>query len=245
VKQEFYGNVRTQRFLVWLTLALMAVFMVAYVGLMRFFPPPPANLPADQVAALYRAHNVQFRVGVILGLISGGFLLPLTLVLSIQMARLEKGIPIWALMQGAAGALGVTFIWLPVLIWGVAAFTAERAPELTLLMHEFGWLTFITPLSLFPMQLLGVIVVAFGKDEDDRWSAFPRWLGYLTALVALESFCGPMAMLFKTSIFSWAGLLPFYLPFFLFFAWIAAVSFTILRSLGHQERSAAGGARAA
>jgi hypothetical protein len=245
VEKEFYGNVRTQRFLVWLTLALTVVFSVAYVGLMRFFPPPAANLPADQVAELYRAHNVQFRVGVILGLISGGFLLPLTLVISIQMARLERGVPIWALMQGAAGALGITFIWLPVLIWGVAAFSAERAPELTLLMHEFGWLTFITPLSLFPLQLLGIIIVAFAKAEDDRYSAFPRWIGYLTALVALESFCGPMAMLFKTGIFSWAGLLPFYLPFFLFFGWIAAICFTILRALRQQERGAAGLAKAA
>jgi hypothetical protein len=244
VHTEFYGNTRTQRFLVWLTLALMVVFMVAYVGLMRFFPPPPANLPAEQVAALYRIHNVQFRVGVILGLISSGFLLPLTLVISIQMARLEKGVPIWALMQGAAGALGITFLWLPVLIWGAAAFTAERAPELTLLMHEFGWLTFITPLSLFPLQLLGVIIVAFNKDEDDRWSAFPRWIGYLTAWQALQSFGGPMAMLFKTGIFSWAGLLPFWLPFFLFFVWIVAISFTILRALGHQERSALAAASA-
>jgi hypothetical protein len=245
MERQFYAGIRTQRFLVWLALVLMVLFSVAYIGLMRFFPPPAANLSADQVAALYRAHNIEFRVGVILGLIAGGFLLPLSLVISIQMARLEKGVPIWALMQGLSGALGTTFIWLPVLIWGVAAFSADRAPELTLLMHEFGWLTFITPLSLFPLQLLGVIVVAFTKEEEDRYSAFPRWIGYLTAWQALQAFGGPMAMLFKTGIFSWAGLLPFWLPFFLFFGWIIAIAYTILRSLRHQERSAAGAAAAA
>jgi hypothetical protein len=244
MEREFYAGIRTQRFLIWLSLALMALFSVAYIGLIRFFPPPPADLPAEQVAALYRDHNVQLRVGVILGLISGGFLVPFCLVISVQMARLERGVPIWALLQGLTGAMGATFIWLPVLIWGVAAFSPDRAPALTLLMHEFGWLAFITPLSLFPLQLLGVIVIAFTKTEDDRWSAFPRWIGYLTTWQALQSFGGPMAMLFKTGIFSWAGLLPFWLPFFLFFGWMVAIAYTMLRALKHQEQTAAGAAAA-
>jgi len=234
----FHASIRAQRMLIWLALILGAIFMIAYVGLMQFFPPPPANLPADQVAELYRAHNIRFRIGVILGLVSGGFLMPFSVVISVQMARLEKGVPIWALMQALAGTLGTFFIWMPVLIWGTAAFSAERAPELTLLLHELGWLCFITPLALFPLELLCVIVVCFSKEEDDRYSAFPRWIGYLTAWNAVQSFGGPLAILFKTGIFSWAGLLPFWLPFFLFFVWAIAISYTMLRALAHQERLA-------
>jgi len=232
-----YASVRTQRVLIWMTIALGVVFAISYMGLIQFFPPPPADLPAEDVVPLYAEHNIRFRIGVIFGLISGGFLLPITVVISVQMARLEKGVPIWAIMQALSGAVGTAFIWFPVLIWGVAAFTVTRAPELTLLAHEFGWLLYITPLSLFPMQLLGIIIVAFTKEEADAHSAFPRWLGYLTAWQLVQSFGGPIAVLFKTGIFSWNGLLPFWLPFTLFFVWMVAICYTLLRALRHQQAS--------
>lgn len=232
------ADATTQRVLIWITIVLAVVFAVSWIYLMGFFPPPPANLPAEQVVDLYGAHNIRFRIGIIFGLISGGFLMPVTMVISLQMARLEKGLPIWAIFQAMTGAVGTIFIWLPVLVWGVAAFTVERAPELTLIMHEYGWLLFITPLSLFPMQLLGIIIVAFTKDEPDAHSAFPRWLGYLTAWQLVQSFGGPIAVLFKTGIFSWNGLLPFWLPFALFSVWMAAICYTLLRALRHQQAGA-------
>jgi hypothetical protein len=229
------SNIRAQRLLIWLTLILASLFGFGWIALMGFFPPPSPALSADQVLHLYSEHNIRFRIGVILSLVSGGFLMPLTLVISLQMARVERGIPIWAYLQAMTGAVGTIFLFLPVLIWGVAAFSVERAPELTLLMHEFAWLFFITPLSLFELQLLGIIVVCFTKQEDDRYSAFPRWLGYFNIWFAVQSLGGPIALLFKSGIFSWAGLMPFWLPFFLFCFWMGFLAFTILRSLRQQE----------
>jgi hypothetical protein len=231
----YRASIGTQRFMMWLAIALTLVFAVAWVGLMGFFPPPRADLAADKVAELYTLHNVRFRIGVILALIAGGFLVPISIVISVQMARLEKGLPLWAILQGTTGTIGSIFIWLPALLWGVAAFTPERPAEVTALMHEFAWLSFITPLSLFPMQLIGIAVVCFTKDEDDSVSAFPRWLGYLTVWQAIQSFGGPIAMLFKQGIFAWNGLLPFWLPFSLFSVWYAAICWTILRALRHQQ----------
>jgi hypothetical protein len=239
MEKAYTASIGTQRFMMWLAIVLTLIFAVSWVWLMGFFPPPPADLPADKVAELYSLHNVRFRIGVILALIAGGFLVPISIVISVQMARLEKGLPLWAILQGTTGTIGSIFIWLPVLLWGVTAFTPERAPELTRLFHEFGWLTFIVPLSLFPMQLLGIIVVCFTKDEPDSVSAFPRWLGYLSVWQAIQSFGGPMAVLFKTGIFAWNGLLPFYLPFTLFTVWYIAICWTILRALRCQQ--AAGG----
>ncbi len=231
------ASIGAQRFMVWLSIILCAVFGLAVMGLMRFLPAVPANLSADEVVKLYAENNIRFRIGVVLALISGAFIAPLTVVISVQMARLEKGVPIWAILQGLTGVLGTVFLWLPVMIWGTAAFTPERAPELTRMMHEFGWLMFITPLSLFPMQLMGIIYLAFTKDEDDAVSAFPRWLGYLTAWQLVQSFGGPIAVLFKTGIFAWNGLLPFWLPFFLFFGWLVAICWTVLRALRAQGQA--------
>jgi hypothetical protein len=47
-----------------LTLVLATIYFAAFVFLMDFFPPPDANLNADQAAALYSHSNLKFRIGV-------------------------------------------------------------------------------------------------------------------------------------------------------------------------------------
>ena len=178
---DFSTTIRAQRFLLWLSLISAAIFFFSWAWMMGFFPPPSPSLPADQVVALYTQHIIRFRVGVVLALICGAFMMPYSLVVSMQMARLEKGVPIWAILQLMCGLINAMYIWGPVLVWGVAAFSIDRAPELTLLLHELGWLSYITPLTVFPLNMLAIIVVCFSKDEEDRNSAFPRWIGYLTA----------------------------------------------------------------
>jgi hypothetical protein len=232
---DFSTTLRAQRFLLWLSLISAGIFFFSWAWMMGFFPPPSPSLSADQVVALYSEHIIRFRIGVVLALITGAFMMPYSLVVSMQMARLEKGVPIWAILQLMCGLINAMYIWGPVLIWGVAAFSIDRAPELTVLLHELGWLSYITPLTCFPLNMLTIIVVCFNKDEEDRHSAFPRWLGYLTAWQAVQSFGGPIALLFKAGIFSWSGLIPFWLPLGLFGVWFGALSFTLFRALRYQR----------
>jgi hypothetical protein len=230
-----FASITTQRVLIWLSLVCAGIYGFSLFALMGFLPPPPADLPADQVLALYAAQNVQFKVGCILALISGFFLTPFSVVIGCQMARLEKGFPIWTIIQVLGINFIAIFIWGPPIIWGTAAFSVDRAPELTLLLHELGFISFITPLTLFPIALVAIVVIAFAKDEPDAVSAFPRWIGYLTAWQAVQAFGGPIALLFKSGIFSWSGLIPFWLPFLLFSIWLPAISWTMLRALKHQQ----------
>ncbi|MDE2410262.1 MAG: hypothetical protein KGM18_00650 [Sphingomonadales bacterium] len=232
------SGVSSQRFMIWLTLGLMSIFGVGLMGLMKFVPPPPANLSANEVLELYRANPIRFKFGAILGLLAGGCITPLTVVISAQMARVERGVPVWAILQGLTGAVGTAFFWLPMICFATASFSLERAPELTLLLHELGWICFIVPVSLFPLQLLGICVVSFSTHEDEQSSAFPRWIGYLNAWVLITSLGAPMAVIFKTGIFAWNGLVPFYIPLTLFSIWLPAMSYSCLRALRFQESPA-------
>jgi hypothetical protein len=125
-----------------------------------------------------------------------GVLLPLSLAISVQMMRLEKGVPVWSILQVLLAAIGTIFLWGPPLIWGSAAFTVSRDPSLTLLLHELGWLSFITPLTAFPLQLLCIVIVSLSGTEPRRNAAFPRWIGYLTVWQALQPFGGALGMIF-------------------------------------------------
>jgi hypothetical protein len=226
-----------QRTLIWIGVVLSIIYCYGYAGLMGFFPPPEPGLPASDVATLYAAHGMQFRIGVALMLISGGFLLPWTLVISVQMARDEKGVPIWAILQALAGVLSTLIFFLPAIFWAAASFSPERDPALTKMMHELAFLTFITPVCVFPIQIIPIAVVALSHKDKPELSAFPRWLGYFTLWEAVIAEAGVAALLFKSGPFAWNGLFPFYLPIIVFTLWISAVFYTIFRALRLQEQA--------
>ena len=235
-----YANARGQRILIWTTIVSIVLFGIAFSGLMHLFPPPPPTADAAEVLRIYSAHNTEFRVGVVVCLLTGtGTLLPLSVAISVQMMRLEQGIPLWSITQALTGALGTIFLWGPPLIWGAAAFTVTRDPSLTLLLHELGWLSFITPVTAFPLQLVSIAFVSLTRNPPPGRPAFPRWIGYLTVWQALQSFGGLVAMLFKSGPLAWDGLIPFYFPLTLFFIWVVAISYTLLRAISDQERSRA------
>jgi hypothetical protein len=231
-----FASIRSQRVLIWISLVAATIYGSALFWLMGFLPVPRADLSTPAVVALYSEHNVRFLIGCMIALISGFFLLPWSTVLACQMARLEKGFPLWTMIQWLGMNLIALFIWGPPIIWGTAAYAVDRAPELTVMLHQLGFLSFITPLTVFPIALVAILVICFGKDEADNVSAFPRWLGYLTAWQAVQSFGGPVALLFHSGVFAWSGLIPFWLPFLLFSVWFGAQTVTMLRALKHQER---------
>lgn len=230
-------STKSQKALIWAGVILSLIYFGGYALLMGFLPPPSPSMGAAEVARMYSQNILQFRIGVVLMVISGGFYLPWTVVISVQMARYEKDIPVWSIMQGLGGALGTALFIAPPLFWGVAAFSPERDPAVTLIMHELAFLTFITPVSVFPLQLVSIAVIGLSK-KDDVHSAFPRWVGYFTFWMIVSGECGVAALLFKSGPFAWNGLFPFWLPLILFGAWLSALVFTMLRAIGHQEQAA-------
>lgn len=231
-------NATSQRWMLWAGVVLASIYFFGYAFLMKFFPPPPPSLSAEDVVQLYAEHNTRFRIGVVLALICGGFNQFWTVVIAAQMVRDEKGVPVWAIMQGTAGTLGTALFFLPPLFWGVASFSIGRDPGLTLLMHELAFLTFITPVCMFPLQAIPIAVICLSKKEDEYHSAFPRWLGYFSLWMTISAEAGVAALMFKSGPFAWNGLFPFWLPLSIFGFWIGAIIFMILRALKRQEQSA-------
>jgi hypothetical protein len=235
----FNASAGTQRALIWLALGMAGLYFVSLIFLMQIFPPPAPNQSAAQVAQVYAHSNLRFRAGVAVAIISGGFYLPWTMVIAVQMDRIEKRRSIWTMMQALTSAAGTWIFALPPLLWGAAAFNAHRNPEITTLMHELAFIVFYCASSFFPFQLVAVGVVSLSRNNVDPRSAFPRWLGWLsiwTAAVASEGFVGVM---FNSGPFSWNGVFVFYLPLAVFTVWMTAMAFMMLRAIGSQEKFAA------
>lgn len=225
---------RAQRALVWWALALLLAFMIAFVFLIKLVPLPPATLDAAEVAAFYKANSGSIRIGAVIASWVAGFMVPLALVISTQMMRIEKGWPIWSVLQFAGGCLMSMFLIFPPLIWGVAAFSPDRPAEITLAIHELGSLTLVTTDQYFIFQFVAIAVVSLTAAHD-AMSPFPRWYGYYTIWTAFMFELGAFGFIPRTGPFAWNGLFVFWIPLTVFCLWICVTSAMLLRAIGRQE----------
>jgi len=224
---------RGQTIMIWWGWVFMIIYGFTLWGLLNMLPPPPATLTADQVAAFYTTNGFDIRLGALIASYTSAFMVPISVVIAIQMARLERGVPVWSILAFAGGILMSMFLVFPPLLWGVAAFTPSRAPEVTALMHELGTLTLVTTDQFYIFQMVAMAYVSLTQKVDPN-SPFPRWYGYLTIWIALMFEAGAIAFIPKTGPFSWNGLFVFWSPLTLFGIWVSITSVKILQALKQQ-----------
>lgn len=232
----FKPDLRDQRSILWLSIVMACVYAYGLVGLMRFIPPPSPALNAQQVVELYAGHQLQFQVGVILMLITGSWFALQCAVIMTQMSKDKRCTSGWWLLFGMTSIFQTLVLSCTPLIFGVAAFSVDRPPELTKLMHEFGWLFFATTVCWWPFTMLPIIVTSLRGDAPEH-SAFPRWFGWSTLWFLIITEPGVIAIIFKVGPFAWDGLFPFWLPFGLYGPWLVLMLYCMFRAIRQQERS--------
>lgn len=218
-------------------LIFMYIYGVVLWGLLDMMPPPTARLTADEVAAFYMENGLGIRLGAIIASWTSAFGVPYAVVIALQLSRQEKGVPAWSVLAFAGGILMTMFLVLPPIFWGVAAFTPERAPEITALMHELGTLTLVTTDQYFIFQMVPIAWIALTRPAGPG-NPFPRWLGYFTIWAAMMFELGAIAFVPKKGPFSWNGLFVFWCPLIIYGTWVTVMSVSMLRALAHQRRTA-------
>jgi len=220
--------------LVW-ALVFMAVYGLTLWQLLHMWPPPSASWTADQVAAFYRENSLDIRIGAMVASWCSAFMIPFSAVVAVQMRRLEKGLPVWTVLHFAGGITMSMFLVLPPIFFGVAAYTPERAPDVTQLMHEFGLLTLVTTDQYYIFMMISIAVISL--TTRDEHTAFPRWLGYYTLWAALAFEVGALAFIPKSGPFSWSGIMVFWMPISVFGSWVIVTCIVMMRAIKAQQRA--------
>ena len=204
-------------------------------GLMGGFPPPPLppSSSPEEVAAFFDAGGVLQKFGLMIALASAGGLLPMSAVLGDQMRRMEGPRPIWAQVQLTCAALTVWLLSAMLIFFAVAAFRAERSPQLILLLHDLGWLTFVTPIAMVVVWMSSVGAAILG--DRGQPPVMPRWVGYLSIWAALLSAPGFAAILFHSGPFAWSGLLVLWIPVAVFLVWWITLTVYLLKAVDEES----------
>jgi hypothetical protein len=227
----------TQRILIWWALVFLTIYGVCLFFLLHMLPPPSPTWNAERIAAFYVENGAQIRWGATITSWTSGFMVPVAIVVAVQLARHEKGRPIWSILSLVGGSLMSIFLVLPPVFWGVAAFTPTRAPEITATIHELALLTLVTTDQYFIFMWVGIVVICLTPNSVIH-SPFPRWFGYFTAWIALMFEVGALAFLTRTGPLAWNGLLVFWSPLSLFGLWLIIVAVLLFKAIAAQERDA-------
>lgn len=240
-------SLRSQKILLWWSVVFFAIYFVG-LYLAHMLPPVDPHWSASQIAAHYRAHSTEIRLGSALDCWAGGGFLPFALVIAAQMYRIETResdkVPVWTWVMMASGTLQALMLALPAMWWGVAAYTATRSQDATSVIHELATLTWIAAAQWSIFTWISVAVVCLVPHSVPH-SPFPRWLAYYSIFVTFTFETAPITYLSRNRIFGWNGLLPFWIAVAAFGVWMLAMYPMLFRALNAQiaedRRAAAGG----
>ena len=227
-------SIQSQRIILWWGLAFMVIFGATWWFLLGMVPPPGPALSATEVAAYYTEHATNIKVGAVICSWASACMVPFSLVIAFQLARMEQGKPVWSVLSFGSGCLMSMFLVFPPIIWGVIAFDPGRSPEITMALNQLANLTLASTYQYYIFQMIGIWWVSI-KAKPDPLAAFPRWLGWMNLWIAIIFEVGAPTFMFKTGPWAWNGLIVFWMPFTFFFFWMSIMYAWMFRALRLQE----------
>lgn len=232
-----------QRAGVWSMVVFLAILLFSML-MAGFIPPPSPGLSAEQIVAHARDHAFGVKLCAMLGEIGIIFLAPFSVVLAIQLARIEGGrYPMVAMTSLCAGVGNMVAICLIFVFWSGTFYRLDRDPELILLMHDTAWLDFVMFFAPFAFQVVCVAIVGF--SDKSAMPTFPRWFCFFSLWVALLIAPGGLAIFFQSGPFAWNGLLAFWVPVSVFFVYLVCMIALLLKAITRQQQEEAAGLPAA
>jgi hypothetical protein len=216
----------------WCGPLFVLLFGVGFWVFAEYLPPHRPSASAEEIAAIYQANASMIRVGMLFLLTGAGVSFGFVAAISAQLRRIETGPPVLSDLQLIAGVSAALLLLLPAMIFTMAAFRPERAPELTQLLSDAAWLLLIMPFPPACMQLIAIALAIFA--DRGVVPVFPRWAAFFNLWAAVLFIPGGLASFFKTGPFAWNGLFAFWLAAAAFFAWIIVMSVLLIRTIRAQ-----------
>lgn len=220
---------RVQRVLVWSGPAMVALWVGAFVFVAGFFPPSAPSASAEKIVELYAESTGLIKLGLVISMAASALLVPWAVALSGQLKRIDGARALADVQMVSCALLSLEFI-TPIGVWMAASFRYDgRAPDVTLAMHDLGWILFMTVIWSLEVQMIA-IGAAILVDRSET-PVLPRSLGYLSLWAALLILPAGLVLYFKDGPLAWNGIIGLYLPLTAFVIWVFALTIAVHRAL--------------
>lgn len=230
--------------LVWTVPVLGLLWITAFFLFPGFVHPMAPTMSADEVAAFYRdPQNLpRIRYSMILFNWFCVGLIPLLMMIAIHMRRMAHRTPIFSYCIIACAAGGPTVFLFANLLWAIAAFRPDRAPEATMAYNDLAWVTFTAGVPFLIAQS-AILAAAIYLDRQPQ-PVFRRWVAHFNLLVAAALIPAAFTGLAMEGPLAWNGLLSFWVKNIAIAVWIVVMGIVMARLIAGR-RAAGNGADAA
>jgi hypothetical protein len=228
-------NLRWQLICAWCGPAFVVLFLTFWGWIGGNLPPAGPELSAEQIATYYRENSVDIRIGFVGAVVFMCLYMPWSAVLTARMARIEGSMRSLSYLQLIGGALTVIVVSMSAAFWIAAAFRPERAPEITQMLHDLGWLTIDQLYFCTTLQMVAVAVV--GLYDTSAKPMFPRWACWYAIWAGFTFLPASLTAFVKVGAFAWNGIGSYYFPYFAWLSWFGLFSFYLIRNI-NREREA-------
>jgi hypothetical protein len=221
---------RLQVACVWSVVAFAVLFGIGCFVLAGFIPPPSPAASAQTIAHLYGSNTNAIRIGCLLMMLGTPFILSWGSAITVQVRRMEQGDPILTYMMVACDGFAVMNVALTVVFWAAAAFRPnDVSADVTRALNDLGWFLFDFQWPVFCVWFLCIATAIF-RDRNVP-PIFPRWVAYANISAAVLSAPYGLMLFFKVGPLSGRGVIGFFLPTVVTFAWLLVMSIVAIRAI--------------
>ncbi|HVJ04905.1 MAG TPA: hypothetical protein VM578_04495 [Candidatus Saccharimonadales bacterium] len=217
----------------WGGIIFTAGFLLACIPGVSYQIPPTLNAmnTPQEVHDFYVAHTLGIQIGAWLGMCFSAFYYVWGAAVAAMLRRVENGRPpVLTYIQLGAIGVGVFnsvlyFFWMA---W-CAFRCADIPPEMLRSMNDMLFIQL--EFEVFPLSLWAVAIGLEILLDKSPNPVFPRWCGWLNFWYAGLVMTGQFMIFFHAGPFAWNGVFALYWPAFVFFAWISAMSWMMLKPI--------------
>jgi len=198
-------------------------------------PPFSADQSADAIAEQFRPLAQRIKLGMVVELPFSALYLTWGVAITKLMEEIELDNNVLSTLQLWGAGLTTMIFVIPCAGWLGVTYRAETMPSWALQMiYDMWWILFDLAYALTTLQMipLGICLLS----DKRAVPLFPRWMGWFSIWVGLMFFLESFMSFFKGGPFSRSGILNYWTEFTLFFAFMALVSFYLLKAIGRLER---------
>lgn len=224
--------------------AFVVLFLVGFVPIAGFVPPPRPTETAAQIAARFHSDHDAIQIGMALCVLASALLLPWGAAVAEQMRRIEhRGRALTYSWLTGNALLTILFIY-PCLWWAVGGFRPGSDPAVIQSLNDMAWLGFMGIISTAIVQAIVLGVAVLGDRSGQP--VFPRWFGYFQLWCAVLALPDAVVFIFHDGPLAWNGLLSFWMVCAMAITWLILTTAMTARAIksAPDESSAAAGVEA-
>jgi hypothetical protein len=222
--------------LLWAMPVVWLIWIAAFLTFPGFVEPMSPTMSADEVKAFYfDPDNLpRIRYSMIIFNWFGVALIPMLAMIAMQIHRMAHRTPILLYCFIGCIAAGPTLFCMADLFWLLAAFRADRAPELVQLFNDMAWVTFTSQVTYLIVQNLFLALAIF-LDRQER-PVFPRWLGWFNLATGAAMAPAAFAATTMEGALAWDGALSFWTKNISIGLWIVVMTLVLGQAVYRQRR---------